>query len=730
MLPRVVLVAVLLACSVSYGQPPRSDATQAVESARDWLLQQLDQYGKCVHEYPRDHPRLLYGGRTALVTYALLTSGLDRNHQSVNGSLQWLSEAELDGVYPVAMRATAMSAVGGNEYLEQLAHDVNWLIDAAAEDGTYTYAPCDGETCERYDNASAHAAMMAVAAGAARGVDVPRKYWRTMQRHWESQQQGDGGFGYRVPPGSVRTQSYGSMTAAGLAAAGVCFDKLHRERFVRCREVEQPRLMTASRQWLARRFDAEVNPGKGVEWYYYWLYSVAEAGRRTGRKRFGDHDWYAEGAAALLDRQRGDGSFGIGDRVEETALALIFLSAGRAPAVVNKLRYTGGWNPRPHDAANLSRWLSRTFERPMNWQLVSADNPLEDISDAPILYVSGSGAAQFSPEQCRKLRYYVLSGGLIVSESACNSGDFTLDMRRLFERLFPEYPHQRLADDHPAYDIQYRFDQPHPLEGVSNGVRLLAVHAPTELSLGLQLGESDETRGDFEQLANIFLLATGGGQLDASTPPEAEEPPELVDPVATIRVARIRHDANCDPEPAAWQRLANIMARRHGIRLVVSDLLDPAKLDAEDWPIAAMTGTEELMLSDLQRVALHDYVSRGGTLIIDAAGGSRAFAQSIREQVLPAIGGSRPGRWVPLAGPEDLSEIRYRPDYARTLGENRDQPRLLAVTREQRLAVVFSPEDITAGLVGYRYSGIRGYAPETAVSLMTNILCHIAGVQP
>jgi hypothetical protein len=711
-------------------QPPgdlHRRAGRAAERARGFLLARVGPDGRCLDEYPPDHPHHLYGGRTALTAYALLTDGLSRNHETLDRCLRWLVEAELDGVYPVATRAMALAAVRGRAFQARLEADVTWLVRAAADDGTYTYTPCDGATCERYDNATAHAAVLAVAAGEARGAPVPDGYWRVMERHWTTQQQGDGGFGYRIPPRRLRTETYGSMTAAGLAAVGACFDRLHRDRFIRCRPVEPPRLLTGPADWIARRFSAEVNPGKGVEWYYYWLYAVAQAARRTGQKRFGEHDWYADGAAALLDRQLGDGSFGFGERVEETALALIFLAGGRAPVAVNKLRYDGRWNPRPHDAANLARWLSYTFERPVNWQIVSADGPAADLGEAPILYVSGAGAAGFDARQERKLRRYVLGGGLIVSEAACNNGEFTLSARRLLRRLFPDYPPRRLPDDHPAYSQQYALDARRPLEGVSNGVRLLAVHSPTELSLGLQRGPAGDDRADFEQLANLFMLATGGGRLPPRGEP-AERPVEPYEPVATIRVARLRHDANCDPEPLAWPRLTAAMARRHRIRLVVSEPMEMARLDADDWPVAAMTGTAELVLSDVQRAALHRYVTGGGTLVVDAAGGSRAFAESVRRQVLPLAGGGRPARWTPVGGPADLSDIRYRPAYARTLGDARDVPRLLAVTREGRLAVVFSPEDITAGLVGYPYAGIRGYAPETAAALMTNILCHVAGV--
>ncbi len=703
-------------------------ADGAIEKSREFLQGRIDHYGMCVDEYPTDHQRNLHGGRTALTAYALLASGLDRNDPTLEQCLHWLLEADLDGVFPVAMRAKAFALVPGEQFHEQLVADAEWLIGAASEDGTYTYTPCDGETGSRYDNTTTHAAMMAVAAADARGVEVPQSYWRTMERHWASEQQGDGGFGYRIPPGRLRARTYGSMTAAGLEAASVCFDKLHRERFILCRPVETPRLLTGPVEWLERNFAADVNPELGVQWYYYWLYTLGRAARRTGLVRLGDRDWYAEGIAELLDRQRSDGSFGVGERVEETALALIFLSSGRAPVVVNKLSYTGQWNPRPHDAANLADWLAYAFEMPINWGQVSVDDPVEDLCAAPILYISGAGPARFDSEHKEKLRRFVLRGGMIVSESAGNSGEFSLDMQRLMRRLFPEYPLRRLDADHPIHTHHYNLEDPPALYAVSNGVRLLAVHSPTELSLGLQLGQSEQTRPSFEQFANIFLLATGGGQLRPGGFPE-EPDAEPIEPRATIRVARISHNANPDPEPLAWPRLAHLMAQRHRIRLVVSEPMSPTRLDPDDWPIAAMTGTEELVLSDVERAALDDYLSRGGTLVIDAAGGSPAFADSARRQILPIAGRSRPARWTPLAGPEDLSEIRYRLDYALALDERRYEPRLTAVTRQGRLAVVFSPEDITAGLVGYEYTGIRGYAPETAVALMTNILCHLAGVQ-
>ena len=47
---------------------------------------------------------------------------------------------------------------------------------------------------------------------------------------------------------------------------------------------------------------------------------------------------------------------------------------------------------------------------------------------------------------------------------------------------------------------------------------------------------------------------------------------------------------------------------------------------------------------------------------------------------------------------------------------------------DKRPAVFYSPEDLTAGLVGQPVDGIFGYAPESATPLMRNMLLYAAGI--
>ena len=81
-------------------------------------------------------------------------------------------------------------------------------------------------------------------------------------------------------------------------------------------------------------------------------------GVASGYKYFGTTDWFKEGAERLVRGQRPDGSWDIsGAPIPGTGFALLFLSRGRAPVMMNKLDYTvnrenakpleAHWNQRP-----------------------------------------------------------------------------------------------------------------------------------------------------------------------------------------------------------------------------------------------------------------------------------------------------------------------------------------------------------------------------------------------
>ena len=698
----------------------------AIRRAEAFLLAQIGPDGEVRGEYERSNPR--FGGKTALCLYALLTAGDDHARPAIRRGMEWLTRADLTGTYAVALRACALAAYRDRTVQPLLEKDVAWLIRAANSDGGYTYISCGNKPSAEYDNSNSQMAVMGVWAGAQRGVEVPAGYWQSVQKHWLAQQQTDGGWGYLIPPGRPAARSYGSMTAAGLATLYVCFDALRREEFLRCTEVAQYKPVTGALDWLGKNFTVAENPNKGLEWQLYWLYCLERVGLASGFKYIGGHNWFAEGAAELLALQRSDGGWGpLELAVEDTSFAVLFLARGRDPVLVNKLNYGGKWNTRPRDIANFTRFVSYAFERSVAWQVVAADAPLADLQDAPILYISGAGPIELSDEQIARLRLFVQQGGSILSEAACNSGTFTLDMQKLYRRMFPDYPPARLGDNHPLYRLYFSPRDMGGLTAVSNGVRLLAVHAPRELSLALQLGPGQAQRPWYELATNLYLHATDRSPLrprGVSPWPASTRRPDAK-PAATFRVVRLRHPGNWDPEPLAWKRLAVLARNQHNIEIQADEAIEIDQLDPARHRIAVMTGTRMFTLTPAQGRALKTFLAGGGWLLADAAGGSADFVSSFEAQVFPLFPDElvRPlASHVAYRGIEPIKGVNYRREFSMALGSQRHDIRLRGMLLKDRLAIVFSREDLTGALAGVPAHNVRGLTGESAQAIVLNLL--------
>ncbi len=728
---KILIVLGLLAIIVGPGfafAEKRSQAErldQAIASAVSYLKSSIDSDGKCAGEFDQAHEQ--FGSRTAVCLYALLTANPIATDPAVERSINWLAEAELTGTYPVALRTLAMSAWPSGRALPIIKKDVDWLLKAADSTGGYSSSSLKNRRGKRIDNFHTVFAALAVAAAGQRGIIVSDDYWRAIQQHFVASQQDDGGWAYRVRPPVMSAKTYGSLTAGGLTAVSACFEKLHSLKYLSPTGPGEYEPIERALEWLSSNFTISENPKLGYNWYYQWLYLLERAGWASGRKYFGGEDWYRRGVSALVSTQHADGSWGHGKSIEQTAWALLFLCRGRQPVLLNKLSFDGNWNRRPRDAANLTRWVGRTFEKPMRWQIVEIDSPISDWHDAQILYISGAGPAEFNAAQVDKLRRFVYQGGLIVSEAVGNSAAFTLSMQRLFRQLSHDYPLTELPKNHPIYSLHFSPDKPASLWGISNGIRLLAIHSPQDFSRSLQMGPGREQTAQFELAANIYLYATDSG----THKPWAQQGwPELIaldKPVRTIKLARLKYDGNFDPEPLALNRLAGELAQIDNTKLVVSDPLEIAQLDAETWPIAAMTGTESFTLTEPELSAMRKYLRSGGTLIVDAAGGSAQFADSAEEQLLNLLpqGQQRPVFVEQIQfglGSAAFEPIQYRRDFATALGPAADRLRLQAVYLDDRPAIFYSREDITAGLVGYPGYRLRGYTPQTALAIMKKLL--------
>jgi hypothetical protein len=672
-------------------------------------------------------------GVDALAVYALLQaydatgdSRLDPRRSFMGLALDTLKRLPMDNslaTYARSLRANALSLAGRPEDREALQADLQWLL-ATGPRGAYTYATRSVDQAENltsyiWDNSNSQYGLLGVWAAAESGLNVPRNYWQSAQNHWLSTQLPDGRWAYA--PGDQDARR--SMTLAGVASLFVTEDYLSQSR-VNATLADQalPPALNKSLDWLETGDNAVVPFNDGF-FPGYTVFGLERAGLASGFKYFGTHDWYRESAVDVLAQAGPDG--GWGDPVR-TSFALLFLARGRHPVVMNKLRFDGDWNDHPRDVANLSRYVGRMLEHQLNWQVVPIEHDAADWSDCPILFITGHDKPNIQPDDEKKLRQFVLNGGLLVTQSDGGSDAFTQWALDLGTRLFPPYEWQDLPADHPLWTALMRLKNPPNLKAIGNGARLFMVHLSDDVSSQWQERAELSHPDDFALGLDLFLYATGRTDLRNRLVTRAIAP--VTDPpAASIALTQLMITGDSDPEPAAWPRFALWFQRQTdlGINIAYRPL---ESLQPGDSPIAHLTGVQHFSATDARCTALANYVAAGGIVLIDPCGGPNDFLSSVRDDLLPKAFPSatlvRLDSTHPLLtssgdGMSQLWPLDVR-DYVRGLQTPID--RGIWVLRFGKGAVVLSSLDITSGLLGTNTWGISGFTSEYSLALAKNFV--------
>jgi len=671
-------------------------------------------------------------GPSALVAYALLESGISATDPKMAKALEFLSYGKTEKTYTLGLRANVYLAAleTAPEYRKNLIADVVQLIKST-KNGSYNY-DCRADGKSSGDNSNSQYGLLGVWAGArARRLEIPTQYWQLVWKHWVGAQNADGGWGYR------RDGTRATMAAAGVASLFVCYDNLmlHDPGVRRCKPSAQltdaQKRIQRGLDWFDGNFAASLRERKHE---YYYLYGVERVGLASGYKYFGKIDWYRMGAAKLLARQGGNGAWG--GKITDTAFALLFLIRGRNAVAFNKLQFTGDWNNRPRDLANLTRWLTGKLEGTVNWQIINTSVPVAQWHDSPILYISGAKAPTFTKAELNALRTFVHQGGTILSVTECHGGAFTEKMYDVYGKLFPDYPVKTCAPDHPLYNIHHKLRGRPRFRVVSNGVRPLAIHSSDDLSLAWQHGDVATKTPMFRAAANVYIFVTDklSSVRRRGTTPWVEKQSAGG---RTVSMVRVKYGGNYDPEPLACERFSRLMAREHDINVKIAPTTPIAQIGKSKAKLAVMTGTKPVVLSNAEINALKAFIDGGGTLFIDAAGGDRGekgFSRSIAAILAKMYPGQRP-RKLPSTdalyaqGKMRIRTVRWRRGTMVLMAGIRT-PTIRAITNSGRHVVLFSKEDVTASLVGFSSASVYGYhpgkedRPSSGFDIMRNIILY------
>ncbi len=584
------------------------------------------------------------------------------------------------------------------------------------------------------------------------GIEVPLEpLFKARELYFEHQNR-DGGYHYQT-----KDDSYGSMTAAGLASLYIIGDLTEPGSGCPCQggrsrrsHSETDRRIDAALEWIAENFTARENPGKGGR-HLYWLYCVERVGIAAGYKYFGRHNWYKEGAEYLVGAQKPDGSWG---NLPDTCFALLFLYKGRAPVLFNKLRFDGVWNAHRRDIANLTNYIARIKEQMFHWQIVELSAPLEELHDAPVLYLTAESVPTFGEADRQKLRAFTDTGGTVLVEASCGNPAVKRWFTGFARQVWPEWQLKTLGPDHGVYTYPYDLTKRPELLGIHDGLRTSVFFVLDDVSCPWQTKAFAAKGYLFEWGINLFTYATDGAPLraklvgrEAAKEADKYQGPLKAGPKKSIRIARVRHGGN-------WEAGANY----GGLRVVAANLKKAAGVAAEvaeptappfheggvaptdlaGYDAAYVTGSEPFTFSPVERDALKGYADGGGFVWFEAAGGSSEFDRSLQTlakemgwevRLLPTTHGMVSGRMGEALGHALSTRVEFR-RALRVQRLGRNYAELLGVFDGGKLVGVYSPLDVSFSLHPYEAYRCKGYRPADAEAVATNIVLYLTQRTP
>lgn len=683
------------------------------------------------------------GGTTALVTLALLSADVPPENETITRALNYLRRIEPDQTYVVALYVMVFAEAAPKKEIARIQRLARWLIETQLGNGRWTYGN-DRRRNNQGDNSNTQFALLGLHAASQAGVEIPDHVWQRCREYWADDQAAVGSWGYT--PGTPGT---GSMTCAGIASLVIANREALSVRSgefggvkVRCAGAREDESLRKGIDWLSRFFSVRQNPGGNDLWYFYYLYGMERAGRLSGRRFFGEHDWYRAGARTLTTgtptSQRPDGSWpGAASLISDlhnTAFSLLFLSKGRVPIIINKLRHGPGedWNNAPNDIHNLTQFLAQQWSVRLNWQIVDGKvASAEDLLQAPILHLSGHRVPEFSPKEKQLLRQFVSDGGLLVADANCSVGEFDEGFRKLCKELFTEPGQElrRLEPEHAVWSTLFRLVPDWPLYGIDVGCRTGVFYSPDDLSCQWEFAHEESSITALRLGANIVAYAVGPEDLRDKL--EERKSFENAPPDAIrrnfLQVAKIRHNGDWNPAPLAVRNLMLSLRNVAKVDVIaqerVIELLDP---NLVNYPFAYMHGRTRFQFDRKEREALAEYLRNGGVLLADACCGNERFDESFR-QLVAEMFPEHPLEPIP-PGHElytdaigyDIRTVTYGPAL-----EGRAAPPLLeGVSIDGRYVIVYSKYDLGCALQRQQSKDCKGYTHESAVRIASNVILY------
>lgn len=295
-----------------------------------WLSAQADDLQAKIHRALDDaRPALLAhldaasdsgvrSGQLALLLLAAVHDGVPATEPVVQKAVAKLAAANPEETYDLSLRLIVMEAMPDfPDRVARARRDAKELLTHRDSSGAFSYARNPVE----WDLSNTQYAALGLRAAKALGVTIERSVWSKLAKVVGEQQDNYGGFTYRERlgtraradrrgppdpggPGDFASDSYASMTAAGIAVLAICRQALGEDDQ---KNSASAKLLTRGWQWFDRNVGAIGSPTE--RWSYYFHYGLERAAILCDVEKVGGKDWYALGAEMLLRDQLSGGGW-------------------------------------------------------------------------------------------------------------------------------------------------------------------------------------------------------------------------------------------------------------------------------------------------------------------------------------------------------------------------------------------------------------------------------------
>ncbi len=719
----------------------------------------------------RDYPT---GGTVGLALLAMITCGVtDDDKEAVQAGLKVLRDIHPNNdssTYVVSLQTMVFALNGDPNDLDAIKANAAWLLGARMPNGYWSYTYKKGGDG---DASNTQYALLALHEAVRAGATVDKKDLQSIQNFYlDTQSKIDGSWSYdgSEPPSMTMT----TAGLCGLLITGMDLEQDHEKLNSdgvdpNCGVYKENVPVARALRWIGDDFPANPQNVKeaGVRFSdadlhvpFYGLYGIERAGRLSGERFIGGHDWYRVGCQCLVNSQKSDGSWSSaptfdGQPIVATSFALLFLGKGRTPVLMTKLAYGQkgdiDWHHKHNDTRNLVEYASRELfkKQPMAWQIfdirdLETGNPAaihdltEQLLESPIVFFSGHDSVP-SGAQEDLLKEYLENGGFVFAEACCHDERFDEKFRALMKHMYPDAELKPLDDSHPIYSASGHTSHAadFPLWGIERGCKTIVVYSPHAISGYWEANDTTSEKGKkaFELADNVIAYATG-----LEPPRQKGDSVTIIDTPKTtpiqrgyLKTAQLKHGGQWQPAPKAMHNLM-IEARAAGLDVA----LDPAEIgpgdpDVVNHAFLYMHGRSSFSFKPEElkhlRFALEE---KGALLFADACCGSSTFDASFRQFIDDIWAGAKDKPKLEPIPPDDelysaelngkaIDYVMCRREKPDGSGVDKDfqrvKPALEGVKINGRWVVIYSRYDIGCALEHHATPGCLGHDYPSAVAL-------------